>query len=183
MVDGTFLIMARQAQAPSQPVVQTETTYSLRVKLKDKAATDELTNSLKKDKANLVRGTKVTTSEESDEVPSGKFFVAIELDAGDAATVAHTLQIAHNQVVTEDVGGGNRRVRLQRVFDSQAEAQTYAKKTNASVSGIVNMQVEEGRKKSAVTVYVLEITVADESSLDEVKQYVVGKTPAGAVQQ
>lgn len=178
---NVFLLLIAKAQA-GNPREQNEAIFRLRVRMADRSAADDLANSIRKYKPNLTSAT-VTASQIQDEVSSGKFVVGIDLEASLAATVARTLNNAGNQVVSENAENGYKRVRLQKVFDSKNEAQASAQRVNASVSNTVNMQAVEVRKKVPATVYVVDVVVADEAALDDLKRYVEGKAPPGSIQQ
>lgn len=163
-------VLTRKAEAPTD-------VFKLHVKLKSQKAADDLVNDLKKDKSDLAPKATVSTIHGTDEVPTGKFYAGIEIDASVADSVARTLKNAHNDVIVESAGAGKKRIRLRAVFASSAAAKAHAAAATRSVSDLLNITVLEQHRSVQTTAYEVEVTVTDEAALDAVKQYVEGKAP------
>lgn len=176
VVNGVCLVMANQASTTRTE--QTEASFKLHARFKDKAKADEMASSLKKDKADMAPRTTVTATKSNDEVPTGKFYVGLVLDSESADPVGRTVKNGGYNIVMEPTEGDRKLVRLVTVYNSKGEAESQAKAVSAKLGGLVNMSVIEARRKVAATTYVLEVVVADEASLEAVKQYVEAKAPA-----
>jgi len=173
-VNGLLLVMAGRAGATNTTAAVAPT---LHVRVLDKSAADGLVGALKKEK--FIQTAVVSSSKTEALVPTGRYIAGLEMEPERTAGIARALQMGGfpSTVVKGDT---TCLIRLKETFTTTAAAQARVSAVTKTV--VVNLSVQEEKVKKMATVYIVDITVGDDASFHEAREFVKKKLPKAEIQ-